>query len=141
MKKVSWKKPLSSGFQTVYKLQKEGIQRVLKYFYEHKVKDIFKNGSLSYGVEWDSIKIYYNGEVNTFLDFKIQLGDRRWSEEMRWLVQDFIIDLYFEYERDGRRMRNKDIALLFGISDEAMMMIINRIKKKMKKKYSYMLDK
>lgn len=124
------RKPLNS-YQTQYKIQKEAIQRVLKYFYEHNVKELFIKGSLSYGVMEDTIRIDYKiGEHTVYMDFKILLGNRRRADELKMLVQDFIVDNYLLHEWDGVDMPNIALARLYGVTPQDMNNIVRRIKDK-----------
>lgn len=127
------RQPLNS-YQTSYKIQKEAIQWVLKYFYQHDVKDLFKHGVLSYGVVEDTVRIDYiqDGWSKHYMEFKVALWNRRRADELRMLVQDFVVDTYFLYEWDGGPVENIVMGRLFGVTPQDINNIVRKIKDKIK---------
>lgn len=121
-------------FTTLYKLQKEGIERILRYFYHYEVKDLFQSGKLSYGVEDDKVVVEYihNDWHRQFIHIVIDIKNRRRSDELRIVVQDFIVDTFFQYERKWEKMENKEIARLFWVSPQAITNAVAVIKKKIR---------
>lgn len=121
-------------FKTLYKLQKDGIERILRYFYHYEVKELFKLGKLSYGVEDDKVIVEYLHQDwhKQFIHIVIDIKNRRRSDELRIVVQDFIVDTFFDYERTGEKMENKELARLFWVSPQAITNTVAGIKKKIK---------
>lgn len=118
-----------NAYTTSYKIQREAIQRVLRYFYQSNVRELFKNGVLSYGVAGSKISIVYqhtNGDKH-FMEFEVELGNRRWADELRMLVQDFIVDTFMLYEWDGQPVQPMNLARLFGVSRQNISNILKRV--------------
>lgn len=49
-------------------------------------------------------------QAETIIPYK--QADNEEKSETIWLVQDFIISCYYEFERDGNAMKLKDLASL-----------------------------
>lgn len=128
-----WRKPLNS-YQTKYKMHKEGIQRILRYFYEYDVKGLFVNGKMTYWLIEDRVRIEYQHKDGHTVDmeFTIEVGNRRRADELRMIVQDFIVDTFFDYERDWSPVDNKELARLFGVTPQALTNTVTKIKEKLR---------
>lgn len=127
-----WRKKVKS-YNTSYAVQKEAIQWVLKYFYQYDVKSLFIKGCMSYWVVNDTIKIEYKKADWSviFFEFVVVLLNRRRSDELRILVQDFVVDTFFLYEWEWQPLKSSEIATLFGVTSPSIDRILRTAKEKL----------
>lgn len=111
-----------------YKQQKKGIEWILKYFYERNVGDMFKNWKISYWVEYDKIKVsYIINNQETFITLPINTDIDTSPEDLKNILQDFMLMVYEKHERDWKTMRVIDIARLLWVHPNRLTNVLQKV--------------
>lgn len=121
-----------SEYTTQYRLYADAFHHLLRYIHEKNIHQLYTKGKISFWIQERDILLSYT--INGLLiesKIAIDLSDRRHSDELHRAIQDFFIDTWYLYERDGSTTKNKDLARIHGISPQAMKVTLQNIKNKL----------
>lgn len=127
-----WRKPLSE-YTTQYRIYADAFHHLLRYIHEKNIHQLYTKGKIAFGIQEKDVLLSYN--INGVLiesKLAIDLCDRRHCDELHRAIQDFFIDTWYLYERDGSTTKNQDLARIHGISPQAMKVTLQNIKDKLK---------
>ncbi len=104
--------------------------KILKYFRE--VKTIFKKGNIHFAFKWDIIEVfYYPDREGSFISQRISTRAKDFMVFRR--IQDFCLDCYFEFERDGYETDYIVIAKILWVTYDVSRSIVKNIYKKIRR--------
>lgn len=106
---------------------------VLHYYAE--IAPFFRKGQLKFKSNDKCVSLSYtqanlNGG-SVVMEVSIPYNNKKQRDIAR-IIQDFVLSVYYEHERDGNRMKLKDIARLMGVTPSTMNQSINASLHKLK---------
>lgn len=111
---------------------------ILNYF--SVARTLFKKGNIRFKSSSKGIELSYHQanlqwgvQAETLIPYK--QTNREQKEETIRLVQDFIISCYYEFERDRKAMKLKDLACLVGCTSPALNEKIGGVIKKIQQQF------
>ena len=111
---------------------------ILNYF--SVARTLFKKGNIRFKSSSKGIELSYHQanlqwgvQAETLIPYK--QTNREQKEETIRLVQDFIISCYYEFERDRKSMKLKDLACLVGCTSPALNEKIGAVIKKIQQQF------
>ena len=114
-------------------------RRILNYF--SSARNLFKKGNIRFKTGTKGIELSYHQsnfqwgvQAETIIPYK--QADNEEKSETIWLVQDFIISCYYEFERDGRAMKLKDLACLVWTNSSTLNEKLGNIIKKVQHQFT-----
>lgn len=97
--------------------------------YLEKSKAVFTKGKVRFSTCDGVMKISYHHNQEPIDSSKTLQGDR--NEVVRQ-IQDFFLDCFFDFERDGGEINAGALWRVLWISEDAMRQLLSRIYKKLK---------
>lgn len=85
------------------------------------INTLMHKGRFMYRLYWgNSVTVKYsNDEYENSINIIVKIETRRGKDEMIYLIQDFILLHFFEYERNGQPMKFVDMAKLMWVTNKA----------------------
>lgn len=93
----------------------------------------FKSSSKGIELSYHQANLQWGVQAETLIPYK--QTNREQKEETIRLVQDFIISCYYEFERDKKAMKLKDLACLVGCTSPALNEKIGGVIKKIQQQF------
>lgn len=124
-------------FQREYKRRLVLVKFVMDYL--NSVRWLFK-WSLSFDwQDYKTLKVIYKRKKEEYIIIPIMTkGYESPNKEIEDIVQDFILSMYYEYERDGKEVSLTIIGKILWISQSKTYVAMDNIKSKLTKKQHFL---
>lgn len=132
-KKRGRKKVKESEFVTKYRYQGTSLDFLRKYLLQEKLAGMFRSGKLCIKLSEENLALSYTppqSQCALQLNLKLVFERRREFDEAFAMVQDFLMDCFYFHEWDGRPMRLTELAIILGVTRQAVHREVKNILKK-----------
>lgn len=105
-------------------------QRWLLHYFS-QIAPLFVQGQIRFRTDSKGVKIQYSqskfdGGVGVETTFPYKTATTKDKRDTVWLVQDFVINCYYEYEWNGYALKLKELARLVGVNNATMSQILQQ---------------